>query len=212
VSVTQRLSRTLALRPLAAADSAQVLAWRNSPEVAAFMYSDHAIGPDEHAAWLKATLAASDRRYWVILLDGEGVGVAHVVRIDPVNRRGEWGFYLADPKTRGRGVGACVQYAVIEHAFGALGLNKLWCEALADNDRALALYESFGFRREALLRAHVWKAGRPHDVVGLGLLAADWVALRPASAERLEAKGWDLAGCAPSPLAGEGPPPCRTPA
>jgi UDP-4-amino-4,6-dideoxy-N-acetyl-beta-L-altrosamine N-acetyltransferase len=87
-------------------------------------------------------------------------------------------------------VGACVQYAVIEHVFGTLGLNKLWCEALAENERAIGLYEGFGFRREALLRDHVLKGGRFHDVVGLGLLAAEWAELRAASAERLRARGW----------------------
>jgi RimJ/RimL family protein N-acetyltransferase len=111
------------------------------------------------------------------------------VKIDRVNRRCEWGFYLADPATRGRGVGACVQFAVIEHVFGALGLNKLWCEALAENGRALSLYERFGFRREALFREHVVKGGRFLDVVGLGLLAAEWVKLSAASAEQLRAKG-----------------------
>jgi UDP-4-amino-4,6-dideoxy-N-acetyl-beta-L-altrosamine N-acetyltransferase len=180
---------SVSLRPLREADSGQVLAWRNSPEVAAFMYTDHVIRPEEHARWLAATLAADDRRYWIIELDGAGVGVAHVVKIDRVNRRCEWGFYLADPATRGRGVGACVQFAVIEHVFGALGLNKLWCEALAENGRALSLYERFGFRREALFREHVVKGGRFLDVVGLGLLAAEWVKLSAASAEQLRAKG-----------------------
>ena len=184
---------SVALRPLAAEDGSQVLAWRNAPEVAAHMYTDHVIGPEEHAVWLKATLGADDRRYWIVELDGAGVGVAHVVRIDHVNRRCEWGFYLADPATRGRGVGACVQYAVIEHVFAQLGLNKLWCEALVENARALDLYESFGFRREALFRDHVLKDGRFRDVVGLGLLAAEWAELRAASMDRLRAKGWEPA-------------------
>jgi UDP-4-amino-4,6-dideoxy-N-acetyl-beta-L-altrosamine N-acetyltransferase len=181
---------TVTLRPMREADGAQVLAWRNAPEVAAFMYTDHAIRPEEHAAWLKAALGAESRRDWIIELDGAGVGVAHIVRIDRQNRRCEWGSYLADPATRGRGVGACVQYAVIEHVFGRLGLNKLWCEALSDNAQALHLYESFGFRREALFRDHVLKGGRFHDVVGLGLLAADWAAARGAVEARLRAKGW----------------------
>jgi RimJ/RimL family protein N-acetyltransferase len=77
--------------------------------------------------------------------------------------------------------------------FGTLGLDKLWCEALAENARALDLYERFGFRREALLRDHVLKDSRFRDVVGLGLLAADWAGLRAASADRLRARGWDPA-------------------
>jgi UDP-4-amino-4,6-dideoxy-N-acetyl-beta-L-altrosamine N-acetyltransferase len=186
VSVTQSLT----LRPLAAADSAQVLAWRNSPQVAAFMYTDQEISPEAHAAWLAAALGADDRRYWIVELDGRGVGLANLVRIDPVNRRCDWAYYLADPATRGRGVGAGVEYSVIEHVFGTLGLNKLWCEVLIGNAAVWKLHESFGFRREALLRDHIWKGGRFHDVVGLGLTAADWAGAREACAERLRAKGW----------------------
>jgi UDP-4-amino-4,6-dideoxy-N-acetyl-beta-L-altrosamine N-acetyltransferase len=179
------------LRRLRAQDGDQVLAWRNSPEVAAFMYTDRRIGPDEHAAWLSRALDADDRRYWVIELDGSGVGVANLARIDRANHRCEWAFYLADPATRGRGVGACVEYAVLEHVFAPpLELNKLWCEVLIDNTSVWRLHERFGFQREALFRDHVWKGGRFHDVVGLGLLAADWREARAACADRLRATGW----------------------
>lgn len=190
VSVAQGLT----LRPLSAEDAGQVLAWRNAPEVAAFMYTDGVISPEAHATWLATALAAEGRRYWIVELDGRGVGLANLVRIDGANRRCDWAYYLADPATRGRGVGACVEYAVIEHVFGQLGLNKLWCEVLIGNEAVWRLHESFGFRREALFRDHVWKGGRFHDVVGLGLLAADWAQARAACAERLRAKGWDPEG------------------
>ena len=39
------------LRPLREEDRDRLLAWRNSPEVAPYMYADHAITPEEHARW-----------------------------------------------------------------------------------------------------------------------------------------------------------------
>lgn len=183
---------SLALRPLRADDAAQVLAWRNSPEVAAFMYTDGAISPEAHAAWLAAALEAEDRRYWIVELDGRGVGLANLARIDRPNRRCDWAYYLADPATRGRGAGACVEYAVIEHVFGKLGFNKLWCEVLIGNEAVWKLHQKFGFRQEALLRAHIVKAGRPIDVMGLGLLAEEWPAVRPAMVERLRRLGYEV--------------------
>ena len=81
---------------------------------------------------------------------------------------------------------------MIEHVFSELGFNKLWCEVLIENEPVWRLHESFGFRREALYRAHVWKAGRPLDVVGMGLLAEDWAQVRPTSLARLESRGFDL--------------------
>jgi RimJ/RimL family protein N-acetyltransferase len=86
-----------------------------------------------------------------------------------------------------------VEFTVIDHVFGALGLHKLWCEVLIENEAVWKLHESFGFRREALYRDHVWKAGRFQDVVGLGLLDGDWAAARAACAARLAEKGYDAA-------------------
>jgi UDP-4-amino-4,6-dideoxy-N-acetyl-beta-L-altrosamine N-acetyltransferase len=116
-------------RPLEPEDGDQVLAWRNSPDVAAYMYADQVITASEHALWLEAALTKDDRRYWVIEADGMGVGVANLAHIDRTVRRCELGHYIADPQMRGKGVGACVEYILLQQVFEVLKLNKLWCEA-----------------------------------------------------------------------------------
>ena len=179
------------LRPVETGDSDRLLDWRNREQVAAYMYTDHQISPDEHARWFAAAMAAPDRRYWIIELDREPVGLANLAGIDPARRRCEWAYYLAETSVRGRGVGAAVELVVIDHVFETLGLHKLWCEVLIENEAVWKLHLSFGFVREALYRDHVWKAGRFQDVVGLGLLADDWAKARPACAERLAQKGYD---------------------
>lgn len=175
---------------MAAEDRERVLAWRNAPHVAMHMYDEGEISPETHARWFSATLAAGDRRYWIIELDGAPVGVAALTHIDARSRKAEWAYYLGEPATRGRGVGSAVEYMVIEHVFGPLGLNKLACEVLLENEAVWTLHASFGFVREALYRDHVWKSGCFHDVVGLALLARDWPAAREAAAKRLRAKGY----------------------
>ena len=87
-------------------------------------------------------------------------------------------------------MGAFVEVFVLDHVFGDLALNKLCCEVLLENEAVWKMHQSFGFQREALWRAHIWKGGQPHDVVGLGLLAADWATVREASVERLRARGF----------------------
>jgi UDP-4-amino-4,6-dideoxy-N-acetyl-beta-L-altrosamine N-acetyltransferase len=155
------------------------------------MYTDHLISPEEHARWFAAAMTASDRKYWIIELDRQPVGLANLAGIDLSRRRSEWAYYLADPSTRGRGVGAAVELVMIDHVFGRLGLHKLWCEVLIENEAVWKLHESFGFAREALYRDHVFKAGRFQDVVGLGLLEEDWARVRPGCAERLAQKGYN---------------------
>ena len=64
--------------------------------------------------------------------------------------------------------------------------------AIVENDAVCRLHESFGFQREGLYRQHVRKGGKAVDVVGLGLIASDWIEQRPVSMNRLESKGFDL--------------------
>ena len=184
---------TVSLRPLTVDDGPRVLAWRNSDVVAPFMYGDHQITPVEHELWLQKALTLTDRRFWIIQLEDAPVGLANILRIDRHNSRCDWAYYLAEPSTRGRGVGAQVEYLTLRFVFEVLGLNKLWCEVLIENSAVWHLHESFGFIREALYRDHVRKAGQFRDVVGLGLLARDWPAARQTAESRFLDKRIDLA-------------------
>lgn len=183
---------TVTLRDLTEEDRERLHVWRNSPEVAAYMYTDHHISRAEHNRWFDGLSTDPRRRYWVIETDGKPVGLANLAEIDPNHSRCAWAYYLADPSVRGLGVGSFVEFWMIEHVFGALGLNRLWCEVLISNEAVWKLHQSYGFQREALYRQHVMKNGQYQDVVGLGLLADDWPALRPAMKARLEAKGYQV--------------------
>lgn len=182
----------IALRALETHDRDRLRDWRNLPEIARWMYSDHVISPEEHARWFEAARVDPRRCYWIIEVDGDPVGLANLYDVNPGDRKCAWAYYLAAGDLRGKGVGAFVEFWVIEHVFGERGLNKLCCEVLAANEAVWKLHESFGFVRESLLRAHVWKAGEPLDVVGLGLLASDWAIRRPETVRRLEERGFDL--------------------
>ncbi len=180
------------LRDVLEGDRERLLTWRNSPEVAAYMYSDHEISRAEHDRWFDTALKDPRRRYWIIEANGEPVGLANLADIDRVNGRCAWAYYLASPSVRGLGVGSFVEFWMIEHVFRAEGLNKLWCEVLVSNEGVWKLHETYGFVREALFRQHVVKNGVHADVVGLGLLASDWVERRPAMAQRLRDKGFAI--------------------
>ena len=180
---------SVTLRPLAADDSARLFDWRNRDDVRAYMYSDSLIDRATHYRWFAGAMTATDRHYLIIEWNGVAVGLANLADISTVHEKATWAYYLADPATRGKGIGACVEYLMIEKAFSAFGLEKLWCEVLVSNEAVWKLHESFGFKREAEFRRHVVKSDGPHDVYGLGLLKSDWLQKRDAARERLVAKG-----------------------
>ena len=137
------------------------------------------------------------RDYRIIEVDGAPAGPANFYDIDRGQGRASWAYYLADPAVRGRGVGGYVEFLMIERAFtaadgGGMGLRKLWCEVLIGNEAVWKLHQKFGFRQEALFRAHVVKNGQPVDVMGLGLLAEDWAEVRPAMVDRLARLGYGV--------------------
>jgi UDP-4-amino-4,6-dideoxy-N-acetyl-beta-L-altrosamine N-acetyltransferase len=167
------------IRDVCPDDMETILEWRNLPKVADFMFTDHVITMGEHANWFSRVLKDPTCKYWIIVCDGEDVGVANLYGIDRINRRCYWGFYVGSPNVRGKSVGSQVEYAVLNYVFDELGCAKLCCENLSFNRGVIEMHRRFGFVEEGVLRKHIWKRGVFHDVVCLGLLKEEWDALRP---------------------------------
>jgi len=177
------------LRPVVAGDRDMLRAWRNQPDVARFMHTEHVIGPEEHARWFVRMLSDPTVRYSVIELDGAPVGLVCITDIDLLNERCSWAFYLAEANVRGRGVGTVVEFSTMQYAFEVLGVQKLCCEVLDFNQPVIDMHRSFGFVEEGRLRRHIRKPDRRCDVVLLSMLREEWEANRPRLEERLRSKG-----------------------
>ena len=172
---------SVTLRPLTLADIERVLTWRNLPEVAKYMYTDHPITEGEHVRWFASAMTDDAKRYWIIELDGEPVGLANLYDISRLHRRAYWAFYLADARVRGRGVGSFTERFVLRCAFEELGLEKLCCEVLATNDGVVKMHKRYGFHEDGVLRKHVINNGKRTEVVTISLLAEEWTGGRWAA-------------------------------
>jgi len=70
---------------------------------------------------------------------------------------------------RGQGVGRALSQETFALALGTADLEKLSVQMTVDQRAAIALFESLGFKAEALLRDHVRDVdGKTHDIVVLG--------------------------------------------
>lgn len=69
-----------------------------------------------------------------------------------------------------RGVGTALLSALVEQADRWLNLSRLELNVYADNTRAIALYERFGFEREGLHRAHAFRDGAWADSISMARL------------------------------------------
>lgn len=177
------------LRDVRLDDREMIREWRNLPKVADYMYTDHVISPEEHAAWFARVLNDPAYKYWIIVCDGEDVGLANLCAIDRVNRRCYWGFYVVGPTVRGKGVGSYVEYMILNYVFDELKLEKLCGEVLSFNRDVVEMHRRFGFVQEGLFRKHILKQGVFNDVVCIAILKEEWEAMRPEVEQKLRAKG-----------------------
>jgi RimJ/RimL family protein N-acetyltransferase len=131
------------LRPARLSDAAVLLAWRNDPETRTASFSASPVTIEDHAGWLRDTLARADRRLYVAEVAGEPVGTA---RLDLDGDVGTVSLTVA-PGHRGRGVGADILRALGDEAFATLAeLRRLVARVKRANARSRAVFERAGFR------------------------------------------------------------------
>ena len=124
--------------------------------------------PKVLSAWIRE-LERGDMTSLVAMRSGAALGCAAIVR-DPLS----WSPHVGEIRVvvssaaRGAGVGRELTQEAFAFAL-ANGVEKMMAQMTVDQTGAIALFESLGFRAEALLRDHVQdRDGRRHDIVVLG--------------------------------------------
>jgi len=124
--------------------------------------------PKVLSAWINE-IERGDITSLLALKQGVVVGCGTVVR-DPHS----WSPHVGEIRmvvsldVRGQGVGRALSQETFAVALGA-GLEVVGADMTVDQQAAITLFESLGFKAEALLRDHVRDVdGKKHDIVVLG--------------------------------------------
>jgi ribosomal-protein-alanine N-acetyltransferase len=128
--------------------------------------------------WFEEIHAAGTGVWWGICERGADdalIGACGLNDVKAEHRRGELGYWLL-PGHWGRGVATECVGAVLEHAFGAMGLHRVGADVDVDNHASRRLLERLGFRLEGVRRDYERKAGVHIDLMNYALLASDEVA------------------------------------
>ncbi|MBU2602550.1 MAG: GNAT family N-acetyltransferase [Actinobacteria bacterium] len=110
----------------------------------------------------------------VIVQGGRIVGIVGYHPINQANKSVEIGYWLSR-EVVGRGLMTRSCGALIDHAFGVLGLNRVAIPAAVGNARSRAIPERLGFTNEGITREAEWLYDRWVDHVRYSLLAREWV-------------------------------------
>lgn len=156
----------------------QIRLIRNQPSVRQAMYTDHEISVEEHRSWLERVSNDPRQIVFVVLNEDQVVGCVSINDLDRRHSKSDWAFYL-DEDQRG-GLGAALEFTLINYAFGELGLEKLNCEVIETNPAVVKMHKRFGFEEEGFRRSNIEKDGKRIGVHFLGLVKADWLASKDA--------------------------------
>jgi RimJ/RimL family protein N-acetyltransferase len=167
----------LVIRPLTAEDAPRYHAFRleglrRYPHAFRSSYEDEAQKP---ASWAVARLAASPANPHGFALGAfDGAELVGTIVLETTARAklrhcADVIGMLVDERYAGRGVGAALLHQLVARARAIAGLESLHLTVTDGNDRAIALYERFGFEREGVERRVLKLGGRYYDKLHMRL-------------------------------------------
>lgn len=153
--------------------------WVNDPDIVCHL-SDIFLYPHPEQsteAYLDAALEGNSDSKGFVIADPSTeayIGQLGLDSIDWKNRVGRVGIVIGSTEQMGRGYGTEAMKLLVNFAFLEMNLNRLELEVYDFNVRAIRSYLSCGFVQEGRLRERIYKNGRYHDVIQMGILKTDW--------------------------------------
>lgn len=162
------------LRAIEREDVPRFLRWFNDPEVRQYLTMYRPLSRAEEERWVESL--ASRREDIVLAIEVRAgdqwvhIGNVGLHRIDWKNRTATLGIVIGEREFWGKGYGTEAVRTMLRYAFGELGLNRVELETYSFNPRAIRCYEKAGFRREGIRRQALYRNGKFHDVILMGIL------------------------------------------
>ena len=169
----------LRLRAIEREDVPRFLRWFNDPEVRWYLTMYRPLSQAEEERWVESLLSRRDDIVLAIeVREGDNwvhIGNIGLHKIDWKNRVAKLGIVIGERDYWGRGYGTEAIRTMLRYAFLELGLNRVELEVYDFNERAIRCYEKAGFVREGVRRQALYREGRFHDVILMGILQEEFM-------------------------------------
>jgi RimJ/RimL family protein N-acetyltransferase len=76
-----------------------------------------------------------------------------------------------------KGYGTDAMQVILRYGFQELNLRRIALDVFEYNPRAIRSYEKVGFVHEGRVREYLWREGRRWDLIYMGILREEWLAL-----------------------------------
>ena len=176
-------SPRLSLRPLSAADTAALLAYRSRADVCRYVpftpMDTAMIAERLVTVWARTSLTDEGQNLTLgveVTATGQLVGDVVLMWHSREHRGGEIG-YVINPAFGAHGYATEAVRSVLGLAFDVLGLHRVIARVDARNDASARLARRLGMRQEAFLVQNEWFKGEWTDELDFALLAEEWAAM-----------------------------------
>ena len=166
------------LRELEKHDLSIINRWRNNPDLIQYLAAPYRyIAPVIDERWYENYLANRDTcvRCSIINDNGDLLGLVSLLNIDSINRSATFGIMIGDENNCESGAGTYAIKYILKHAFLNLNLNRVELGVLANNSRAIHVYEKCGFIYEGTKRSSVYKNGEYLDLKQYAILKDEYL-------------------------------------
>ena len=106
--------------------------------------------------------------------DDRFIGKALIEMVDWSNGNGYLQIGIGEAEFRRMGYGSQALNMLLRYAFGELNLYRVTAVVPAYNQGAIRLFQKFGFVEEVRRRKALHRDGEFWDIIGFGLLNAEW--------------------------------------
>ena len=167
----------IVLRPLETCDADALYRfkndWDSTKSLGGFSYG---MTTEDIQRWIAAHTNRADEVFWSIAVKSTNICIGHVAlyKVDNRVRKAEFGILIGDRNWWSKGYGTRITAAVLTWGFEQLHLHKMYLDVLTTNQKAIAVYEKLGFRRDGVLRDDEFRDGIFVDVVAMSLLHEEW--------------------------------------
>lgn len=156
------------LRPITAADTAKIVAWRNKDFVRGNFIYQKLFTEEGHMNWLREQVEPGHVAQFIICVEnaqrsGEDcsshtirprteagdreIGSVYLRDIDREKKKAEYGVFIGEEDALGRGYGVRAAKLMLAYGFETLELERIFLRVLEDNAGARKSYEKAGFQR-----------------------------------------------------------------
>ena len=166
----------ITIRKITEADTDNILKWRNSKHVMDVFIDRNLLTKEIHTNWLNNYVKTGKVAQYIIHDedDDKDVGSVYLKDIDYKNKKAEFGIFIGDENSIGKGIGVQAAKQLLDIGFNELGLNKIFARILQYNQASYKMFMKLGFKQDALMRDDVIIDEEAISVYIVSMLKEEW--------------------------------------